>query len=75
MSTLYKAHDLINIKAYSENDSLHIFWWTQSTDDRFNPQRQPVWIVPYQDDNINRELVSYIIPLWKTWMNFACVRI
>jgi diguanylate cyclase (GGDEF)-like protein len=63
-ATTYKEHEVTKIEDYDASEDKHVYWWTQATSDTYNPEHKAMWLDPYQNDNIGRELISYVIPLW-----------
>ena len=49
-----------DISLYKPDDREHVAWWYEPL-----AAKKPIWIKPYNNKNINNELISYIIPLYK----------
>lgn len=49
-----------DISLYSPDDREHVAWWYEPL-----AAKKPIWLKPYNNQNINNELISYIIPLYK----------
>ena len=49
-----------DISLYSPDDREHVAWWYEPL-----AAKKPIWLRPYNNQNINNELISYIIPLYK----------
>lgn len=49
-----------DLSLYKPDDREHVAWWYEPL-----AAKKPIWIKPYNNKNINNELISYIIPLYK----------
>lgn len=49
-----------DISLYAPDDREHVAWWYEPL-----AAKQPIWISPYYNKNINSELISYIIPIFQ----------
>ena len=48
-----------DLSLYKPDDREHVAWWYEPL-----AAKKPIWIKPYNNKNINNELISYIIPLY-----------
>lgn len=60
----YVSHPVSNPLHYSPDDDGHVAWWTYSTDEAYNPMHKCVWVKPYHNLNIDREVISFVAPIW-----------
>lgn len=49
-----------DLSLYKPDDREHVAWWYEPL-----AAKKPIWIKHYNNKNINNELISYIIPLYK----------
>lgn len=49
-----------NITQYSKDDTEHVGWYYEPVE-----AGQAIWMDPYENQNINRTIVSYTIPIYK----------
>ncbi len=62
--------EITDIASYAEDDVEHIGWYTIPKN-----AGRPVWMDPYYNKNINRWLISYIIPFFKDGQMVAVIGI
>ncbi len=55
-----QENEITDITAYDPEDVEHIGWYTIP-----KRARKPVWMEPYYNRNIDRWLISYVIPMFK----------
>lgn len=53
---------------YDENDAAHVGWY-------YLPVKagKPVWLPPYHNANINMDMISYVVPIYKNGMSVGVV--
>ena len=54
-----REEPVTDIKAYKSDDIGHVGWYYEAI-----KAGGPVWIGPYHKDNINRDVMSYVIPVY-----------
>ena len=57
----FDPHGVTNILHYAETDTEHIGWWIAIKNDH-----KPVWTEPYYNANINKNMFSYIRPVFSS---------
>ena len=57
----FVAHEVTNIKKYGDDDIEHIGWWNSIK----NTQKS-IWMDPYYNANIDKNIFSYIQPIFST---------
>ena len=55
----FENHDVTNILKYSEDDVNYAGWWY-----KVKKSGQPEWLEPYFNDNIDRNMFSYVCPFF-----------
>lgn len=56
----FKKNEVTDLLAYDTNDIEHVGWY-------YTPvwAGRPVWMDPYYNDNIGKEMISYVIPIYE----------
>ena len=49
-----------DIKAYSKDEDGRVIWWYRPVENA-----APTWIEPYYNENIDQNLISYVVPLYE----------
>ncbi len=60
----YVSMPVSNILQYDPADDGHMAWWTYATDATLNPHHAAVWVKPYNNLDFNREIISFVAPIW-----------
>lgn len=61
----FVSHPVTNITKYPETDVEHVGWWTS-----IKSTKKPLWMTPYYNANVNRNMFSYIQPFFSTSKEF-----
>lgn len=62
---LFKPHPVCNVLKYKDSDKEHITWWTQ-----IYSCYAPLWTEPYYNANIDKNVYSYIRPIFSDTQDF-----
>jgi diguanylate cyclase (GGDEF)-like protein len=57
-----------DLSKYDKNDKEHVGWFYEPVQ-----AHQPVWMLPYNNDNINVYMVSYVVPIYRDGVNVGIV--
>ena len=57
---IFEKRSPIDILSYDENDFGNVGWWYVSTE-----RRAATWIEAYYNDNIDHDVISYVVPIYK----------
>ena len=61
----FEDHEVSNILKYGDDDIEHIGWWNSVKN-----TKTPLWMDPYYNANINKNIFSYIQPFFSTSNEF-----
>lgn len=59
-STSFEMQTITNVWAYNVDDVSHVGWYYQPLE-----KGRPLWLGPYQNDNMGEDILSYVVPLYR----------
>lgn len=55
----YEDFPITDLSMYKSTDRNRVGWWYEPI-----AHKKPLWLSPYQNENINSEMISYVIPIF-----------
>lgn len=59
-STSFEMQQVTDVRAYNVDDISHVGWYYQPLE-----KGRPLWLDPYHNDNMDEDIVSYVVPLYR----------
>lgn len=56
---IFENHPITDLALYKSTDRNHVGWWYEPI-----AYEKPLWLSPYFNENINSEMISYVIPIF-----------